>query len=457
MDIKYLKHHVQRVLPLVYDDSLSYLEVLGKLTNKINETIDYVDNITIDQIKEIMDELIASGFYTEATKTIKFEITDLETDAQTGDVAHIQLNNNIYDIMDATAREFIETMPNSENSRVIMVEKNSNARFNTIADAVAYAKTLNPTTTNRVLILIGPGIYNNDIANIGSVNGIDLYGLGQVYVRSSVAWRDSTLVATGDIRAANIHFENYYTPSGSETAGYGLHADPVTGVQYYYNCEFYSDHNAGAGIGMGQNGSMYFYQCRFSSGNGAGFYAHNRAGNNITGQWIRCFNCYFEGQVNAEWKSCILIDDAASMNGYDNSQMALIFANCDGYPRQITYRYGSPVQIRHYISRQRSSGDSVWLWPSSYSPNMPGVDYNHSYMEMVVTSYTNYTGHTFFINNAYMYDWTVTGVKAGTEESVNCVLGASSVTAPDQVVVGVPGYTGAVSFRLIGIPKNNLV
>lgn len=37
--------HCQKVLPLVYDDSLSYMEVLCKVSAKLNEIIEYVDSV----------------------------------------------------------------------------------------------------------------------------------------------------------------------------------------------------------------------------------------------------------------------------------------------------------------------------------------------------------------------------------------------------------------------------
>lgn len=38
-------YYCQKVLPLVYDNSLSYYEVLCKLTNKINELVDTVNEL----------------------------------------------------------------------------------------------------------------------------------------------------------------------------------------------------------------------------------------------------------------------------------------------------------------------------------------------------------------------------------------------------------------------------
>lgn len=38
-EVKPLCYWVQHVLPLVYDDSLSYMELLGKVTKKLNDLI----------------------------------------------------------------------------------------------------------------------------------------------------------------------------------------------------------------------------------------------------------------------------------------------------------------------------------------------------------------------------------------------------------------------------------
>lgn len=46
----------QKVLPLVYEDSLSYLEVLCKVVDKLNEVIE-TTNLTNDDVKEIQTEI----------------------------------------------------------------------------------------------------------------------------------------------------------------------------------------------------------------------------------------------------------------------------------------------------------------------------------------------------------------------------------------------------------------
>lgn len=59
-EVKPLCYWVQHVLPLVYDDSLSYMELLGKVTKKLNELIAN-NNKLPDFIAELIKEYISSG------------------------------------------------------------------------------------------------------------------------------------------------------------------------------------------------------------------------------------------------------------------------------------------------------------------------------------------------------------------------------------------------------------
>lgn len=59
-EVKPLCYWVQHVLPLVYDDSLSFMELLGKVTKKLNELI--VNNNKLpDFIAELIKEYVSSG------------------------------------------------------------------------------------------------------------------------------------------------------------------------------------------------------------------------------------------------------------------------------------------------------------------------------------------------------------------------------------------------------------
>ena len=55
--IEFLRYYVTRVLPLVYDDALSYYEVLAKVSKKLNETIE-----TLNELSETVAN-IETDFY----------------------------------------------------------------------------------------------------------------------------------------------------------------------------------------------------------------------------------------------------------------------------------------------------------------------------------------------------------------------------------------------------------
>ena len=56
MELKHFRFWCQKVLPLVYDDSLSYYEVLCKVVNYINALIDQ-DKIFADEIDALKTEM----------------------------------------------------------------------------------------------------------------------------------------------------------------------------------------------------------------------------------------------------------------------------------------------------------------------------------------------------------------------------------------------------------------
>lgn len=73
---------VQRVLPLVYDDSLSYYEVLGKFKCKLNEIIDFcndlIENKIVSYIDSRFNEIFSDVIYDEENETITLKIEESE-------------------------------------------------------------------------------------------------------------------------------------------------------------------------------------------------------------------------------------------------------------------------------------------------------------------------------------------------------------------------------------------
>lgn len=85
--MRHLRYWCQKVLPLVYDDSLSYYELLSKVVAKINEIIDIIDPNEInvkEAVKQIMDEWKDDGtldqiINQEILQDIKTEVDGINT------------------------------------------------------------------------------------------------------------------------------------------------------------------------------------------------------------------------------------------------------------------------------------------------------------------------------------------------------------------------------------------
>lgn len=73
--MKYLKWFARPIIPLVYGESLSYMEMVGKCVEKINELIHYISDTLFSQIQEEIDGLIIDTVYDETNETLTIDIT----------------------------------------------------------------------------------------------------------------------------------------------------------------------------------------------------------------------------------------------------------------------------------------------------------------------------------------------------------------------------------------------
>lgn len=107
--INRLKVFVQNILPLVYDDSLSYYEVLCKVVAKINEVIEWVNTDFSEYIREQIGELLSGALYRASDKTVI--ISEETGDLTTGGVAeNIQLGTVLHPVADNEARGAIDEL-----------------------------------------------------------------------------------------------------------------------------------------------------------------------------------------------------------------------------------------------------------------------------------------------------------------------------------------------------------
>lgn len=69
--------HTQAILPLVFDDSMSYYEELSRLVYTVNQLIELVGGSVDDTLKHYIDErfdnLMINATYDEKTETVYFK------------------------------------------------------------------------------------------------------------------------------------------------------------------------------------------------------------------------------------------------------------------------------------------------------------------------------------------------------------------------------------------------
>lgn len=67
-------YRCQKILPLLYDDSLSYYENVCKLTSKMNEIIENINDefksLISQKIDEFFNEIMIDAIYNESEETI---------------------------------------------------------------------------------------------------------------------------------------------------------------------------------------------------------------------------------------------------------------------------------------------------------------------------------------------------------------------------------------------------
>lgn len=76
--VKPLRFFSQKVLPVAYDDSLSYYEVLEKTVDKLNELIGYINDNIQELIIPIIEKLGVGVTYDSDTETINLFVTEEE-------------------------------------------------------------------------------------------------------------------------------------------------------------------------------------------------------------------------------------------------------------------------------------------------------------------------------------------------------------------------------------------
>ena len=142
------------VLPTVFDDSLSYLEMVSKLYKKLEEVIAEVNAIDQEAIQQALDDMRAEIAKFEAQIQKQYNALDEKYQK-----LYEELNNSIIDLADSTAASLEELDKKiynlGESLKDIMdlkIEENNEYIFESIASEIIGIKVLNYFTGEKVTV-----------------------------------------------------------------------------------------------------------------------------------------------------------------------------------------------------------------------------------------------------------------------------------------------------------------
>lgn len=142
------------VLPTVFDDSLSYLEMVSKLYKKLKEVIAEVNAIDQEAIQQALDDMRAEIAKFEVQIQKQYNALDEKYQK-----LYEELNNSIIDLADTTAASLEELDKKiynlGESLKDIMdlkIEENNEYIFESIASEIIGIKVLNYFTGEKVTV-----------------------------------------------------------------------------------------------------------------------------------------------------------------------------------------------------------------------------------------------------------------------------------------------------------------
>ena len=214
-------------------------------------------------------------------------------------------------------------------NRVYVSKTDPSAQFSTLAAALTWAKSV-CSKTNRVLLVLAPGVYEDEIL-LNPNPGIDIVGSGQqnTVIRTASTYPNAPIFTIGDGYFENLCFES----TGANSYAFHLEAQGLTnfaGRAIFVNCKFDALNNHGIGCGLGDQTAIEFHGCRFISraSHTAPVYVHNypAAADN---QFAEFYGCRMDNYSADNANIAVIIDDATKTTGSGATSPAYFtFSGC---------------------------------------------------------------------------------------------------------------------------------
>lgn len=396
-----------------WDKNIPY-EALSIVTYKGNS---FTSKIPVPAKVDIGDETywVSTGNYNvqiEEYRKETLEAKQLANNTNTGlqefKKNQTNTNNEINNKINSTTsalNKLKDAVFDGDTPSVITVAKKG-GRFHTINDAITFAKKY-CGRYNRVTILICAGSYNESIV-LTKNPGIDLVGIGMPEIITNAPYPNGPANIYGDTYIEGIYFHSTSNDS------YAFHLDGSTDTSCgtsvnVVNCKFVSNNQPALGCGCTRGCQYTFINCTFYGTDG--IYLHNEASANVDTQQFHAIGCKINGTKHA-----VAIDDAPKLNyGATGSPLVLNFANSYTtnninsmilFRRTNTEKYG-------YIPGDK---DGITISPAS-TTQIVALDYKYQggyTITATVPTFANSRDVYIPVENANLFEWTVTTTKPGT-------------------------------------------
>lgn len=192
MKIETLRYWIQAILPLVYDESLSYMEFLSKVCAKLNEVIKQVnvisENVDPDKLQKVIEDAVKEYITEDNYKQVVKEIVDQEIVPITTNLLTkiSQLNEELEAETSSLQNQISnltvtpDTTPNSAeliNARVSVEQNNAYATLKERLDAdrIASAHTITLTNIVKPSHFLEGSIYDVETGAFKDVEGSSCY------------------------------------------------------------------------------------------------------------------------------------------------------------------------------------------------------------------------------------------------------------------------------------------
>jgi hypothetical protein len=189
-----------KIVPLVYDDSLSYYEFLNKLMVKLNEVITFANqiNANVEYLREIVERIqtLIDGFDTRITANEQ-DIANLKTAMESVNTIIEGINSTLTDMqadIDANSgaiENLAQDVEREINSAIVPLQDSVMSLSLTVANNTSRITTLEQAAFDPSSIVMSNMPFNFALSTLnGNKNGIRIVQDEAVSARNSIEWVD---------------------------------------------------------------------------------------------------------------------------------------------------------------------------------------------------------------------------------------------------------------------------